>query len=1031
MKTLRQAVKVRDSVYNKKMKDEVLDLSDLKNSSINPERFFKETFITDNMETVFDTAMNKFRNRSGNSIIKLTQAMGGGKTHNMIALGLLAKYPHIRKEILNGKYSDVEGDIRTIAITGRESDMEYGTWGEIAKQLGKKEQFSEYYSPLQSPGQTAWVKLLESSTPTLILLDELPPYLSNAKTRPYGKGTLLDIEKNAIANLLNAINRKELSNVCLVISDLEATYEEESELIHEVFTDLEGEINRFSINLEPVSSNSNDLYEILKTRMFESLPEKKEINSVARAFQKSVKEAVDMGYSDEIPGEIASLIRKTYPFHPSFKELIERFKENQDFQKTRGVIRFTKKLLQGIFKDTNKADNQYLINPFDINLKNSNMANEIKSIKPELTNAISHDISNNGHSVAEQIDNATDSEDIQDVAKLVLMSSLSKATEAITGLSESEIYTYLSSPDRDITKIKGGIEVLREKAWYLYKEDKKLVFNQTKNVIAAIQDRTQNTTRERAKLHVKSLLKEKLEPKNKDCYQKLLVFPSIEEIELHKNKTTLIVTEPSNDGQGLKEELRSFFKEIEYKNRVLFITGQKNVMNNLINRAKRTKAIDEVIREMRRKKVDERNSEMKDAIKEKDKNANKISSSLTQAFTTIYFPRNGILKPASFKMNFTANNFNAEEEIKKTLINEMKFEENIEPKEIRDRFERVIFTRDKMPWNELVDRTATNTSWIWHHPNALSDLKRDSLDKEIWFEDGNYLDKTPPKKTTSVNITKKEFETRDNTVLQITPINADTVYYEIGQKPTKASKKVENLSSFEADELIYYFLAVDSTEQNKTGEAVKWINDINLKYQEVMINGKEAIKLEAFPKNCEIRYTTDGSSPLENGGLYSDREIIIIPENAKYIQAVAVNTKHDITSEVLRYKVKDQKVTVQPNEPVKLTKVLNPTGTKFTYEALDFLKDTNAEIGTAQFIISGKADNDFSITLMINNVEVDSLDSIEKELQSITNNLVGEKKYDLTANLNNIEFPTGRDFLKWLEKNEFTLELYKNDFLQH
>ncbi|MGM0549289.1 MAG: DUF499 domain-containing protein, partial [Bacillota bacterium] len=204
MKTLANSVKVRESVFDRTMKDEVLDLSDLKNGNIDPERFFQETFITDNMETVFDTAMNKFRNRSGNSIIKLTQAMGGGKTHNMIALGLLAKYPELRKKTLNGKYNDVEGEIRTISVTGRESDMNYGTWGEIAKQLGKKEQFSEYYSPLQAPGQTAWINLLESSTPTLILLDELPPYLNNAKTRTYGQGTLLDIETTAIANLLNA-----------------------------------------------------------------------------------------------------------------------------------------------------------------------------------------------------------------------------------------------------------------------------------------------------------------------------------------------------------------------------------------------------------------------------------------------------------------------------------------------------------------------------------------------------------------------------------------------------------------------------------------------------------------------------------------------------------------------------------------------------------------------------------------------------------------------------------------------------------
>jgi len=1030
MKTLSNSVKVRESVFDRTMKDEVLDLSDLKNGNIDPERFFKETFITDNMETVFDTAMNKFRNRSGNSIIKLTQAMGGGKTHNMIALGLLAKYPDLRKKTLNGKYNDVEGEIRTISVTGRESDMNYGTWGEIAKQLGKKEQFSEYYSPLQAPGQTAWINLLESSTPTLILLDELPPYLNNAKTRTYGQGTLLDIETTAIANLLNAINKKELSNVCLVISDLEATYEEESEIIQGMFKELDGEINRFSLNLEPVSSNSNDLYDILKTRMFEGLPEETEINKIANGFKNSVNEAVEMGYTDEVPSEIASAVRDTYPFHPSFKDLVERFKENQGFQKTRGVIRLTKKMLKGIFRESDKADNLYLINPYDIDLNNAEMANEIKSIKPEFTNAISHDIANNGHSVAERIDKSTDSQDVQDVSKLILMSSLSKATEAIVGLSVSEIFTYLVAPNRDITKIRSGIEELQEKAWYLYKHHNKLLFRQTKNVVAEMQDEIKNLSRSQAKLYIKDLLEEEFEPNDNDCYQNLMVFPSIEEIELSKEKVSLIISEPSEGSDGLKSELKQFFEEVEYKNRVMFLTGQKNVMNKLLETAKKVRAINNIIFRMQADNVSDRDSEMQQAMDLKDKTGNRLNSSLRETFTTLYYPRNNVLKNTNLIMKFSQNNFNAEKEIKNTLISEMKFTTDIEPKKLRKRFDKIIFTRDRMTWNELIERTATETRWLWHKPDALGELKEDSLQKEIWFKDGNYIDKTPPKKETNVNVTKMSTVSESGiSTLRITPVNADEVYYEIGQEPTTASKKVENYNSFEATDLVYYFLAVDSEGVNETGDPVKWENDINLQYKELTIKGKDALKLQATPSNCEIRYTTDGSSPKENGGVY--QEPIIIPENAKYIQAVAVNEEHDIVSDVLQYEVKENEVTVDSDKPVKLTEAQTPKGTKATYEELEFLNETNATFKQAQFIITGRGKADFSLTFMIDKVEIDDMNMLEEQLKNIKDNFVGEKPHDLTANITGIKFKSGRDFLRWLEKNEFNLEMYKNRFSQY
>jgi predicted AAA+ superfamily ATPase len=81
-------------------------------------------------------------------LIKLTQSMGGGKTHNMIALGLLAKYPEFRARIMGDRFKDSHlGKIKVVAFTGRESDAPYGIWGAIAEQLGKKEVFKDYYSP--------------------------------------------------------------------------------------------------------------------------------------------------------------------------------------------------------------------------------------------------------------------------------------------------------------------------------------------------------------------------------------------------------------------------------------------------------------------------------------------------------------------------------------------------------------------------------------------------------------------------------------------------------------------------------------------------------------------------------------------------------------------------------------------------------------------------------------------------------------------------------------------------------------------
>lgn len=60
-------------------------------------------------------------------LIKLTQAMGGGKTHNMLALGLLAAHPEYRERIMKdaSTYKQL-GKVKVVAFTGRESDAPLG-----------------------------------------------------------------------------------------------------------------------------------------------------------------------------------------------------------------------------------------------------------------------------------------------------------------------------------------------------------------------------------------------------------------------------------------------------------------------------------------------------------------------------------------------------------------------------------------------------------------------------------------------------------------------------------------------------------------------------------------------------------------------------------------------------------------------------------------------------------------------------------------------------------------------------------------
>jgi hypothetical protein len=139
----------------------------LARGEIDPGEFFEENWITEGMRTLLRQAFLRLEGRSSQGLFKLTQAMGGGKTHNLLVLGLLARHVRYRAKLLEGihKVDPTLPPVKVVAFSGRESDTRFGIWGAIAEQLGKGDQFKEYYSPLRAPGPSAWQHRLPSSVP--------------------------------------------------------------------------------------------------------------------------------------------------------------------------------------------------------------------------------------------------------------------------------------------------------------------------------------------------------------------------------------------------------------------------------------------------------------------------------------------------------------------------------------------------------------------------------------------------------------------------------------------------------------------------------------------------------------------------------------------------------------------------------------------------------------------------------------------------------------------------------------------------
>lgn len=146
IKTVKQACRFNPVIKDYRMSQGIENLADLIKDAGDGKEFFSRNYVTHGMEQLFREGMLRLSGKSDQAVFELIQAMGGGKTHMMIALGLLAKNTHLRPEVLSAdlnKRLDF-GDARIAAFNGRNNPDNY-IWGDIATQLGESEKIKQHW----------------------------------------------------------------------------------------------------------------------------------------------------------------------------------------------------------------------------------------------------------------------------------------------------------------------------------------------------------------------------------------------------------------------------------------------------------------------------------------------------------------------------------------------------------------------------------------------------------------------------------------------------------------------------------------------------------------------------------------------------------------------------------------------------------------------------------------------------------------------------------------------------------------------
>ncbi len=619
-----------------------------------------------------------------------------------------------------------------------------------------------------------------------------------------------------------------------------------------------------------------------------------------------------MDVTNASPEQFAARVVEAYPFHPSIRDLYARFKENPGFQQTRGLIRLMRIVAYRLW-ESGEANRVHLINAHAIDLNDRETLSEINQINNSLENAVSHDIASGRQSIAEILDTNLGGTDAQDVMKLLLVASLSNVAGGTKGLTLPEIIANLCAPGRDISELKNEVlNRLVTTAWYLHTgRDGRLFIKNVQSLVARLRTTAESYLHDQSLRELRDRLNELFKPETGWCYQKVQALPAVDEIEIPQDKTVLVVASPHSG--GLNPDLQKLYDNIDFKNRVCFLTGQRSA-DSLLNAAKELKAIRHIIDELKSEGTPDNDPQLVQARDLLDRIQNQFGSALRETFSTLYYPSAQRLMSADFPMEFTANKYDGEDQIIRTLKGKMKYTEEVTGETFVKKVEARLFTQKVMPGSEIKRRAATNPAWQWHRPDALDKLKADCVHQEIWRDNGGYLEKGPfPKPATQVKL--QELSRDDDTgrvKLRATPINGDTIYVEIGAPATTASHKLSG-RDYETDDLAVSFLAVDSTGQHETGEPLTWNNRITIKSRIYDHGGDKMVELRTAPP-APTRYSTDGSDPKVAGGAYDDP--FVVPQATRFVLAVAEDK--GITSDPHQVSIKWDKV--EPDKPIDKTK---------------------------------------------------------------------------------------------------------------
>ncbi|MEV4655574.1 Swt1 family HEPN domain-containing protein [Micromonospora sp. NPDC049301] len=484
--------------------------------------FFQRTYLTEGLQDLLGRAARRISgDMNASPIINLQTNFGGGKTHSMLALYHLfsgrpvSEYPQELQDLLLGVDLPGEGHVKRVALVGthlmpgkpikKKDGTKVNTlWGELAWQLGGRaayDMIAEADQTSTNPG-AALGQLISAYTPCLILIDEWVAYARGL----YGKDDLpagsFDTQFTFAQTLTEVV--KSIPGALLVISipasdtasgqgedtnegsDLEVGGANGREALRR----LQNVVRRVADHWRPASAYES--FEIVRRRLFEpaDAAAQSHIGAVARQFVQFYAE-----HRGEFPRECAEIayeerIKRAYPIHPElFDRMYEDWSTLERFQRTRGVLRLMSTVVHALW---NRQDASPLIMGGSVPLDDARVASELTQYLPDAWKPIiDADIDGEGATPA-RIDGERPTFGARAltrrIARTIFVGSAPTLQTAHKGIERQHVWLGVAVPGDTVGNFGSALEVLSQRATYLYVDGARYWYDTQASVTRTAQD---------------------------------------------------------------------------------------------------------------------------------------------------------------------------------------------------------------------------------------------------------------------------------------------------------------------------------------------------------------------------------------------------------------------------------------------------------------------------------------------------------------------------------------------------------------